>query len=169
MIVFDVFLSDAVHTCERDLVKKLLLITLLSVGLPLMSGCKWFGCSCSCGCHHHEVPGQAASSVIEIKSEADFTTRVLQSAKPVVVDFSATWCGACKTMKPVFEEISSELNDVTFVSVDVDVVPSLAAKYNISGIPTFICFKNGTMVGSPLVGSMDKNAFKQAIQKNIAG
>lgn len=147
--------------------KKLLLIALLSVGLPLMAGCKWFGCSC--GNHGHEIPGQTAHSVIEIKSEADFTAKVIQANKPVVVDFSATWCGACKTMKPVFEEISGELSDITFVSVDVDVVPSLAAKYNISGIPTFICFKNGTMVGSPLVGAMDKNAFKQAIQKNIAG
>lgn len=169
MIVFDVFLSDAVHRCERDTVKKLLLIMLLSVSLPLISGCKWFGCSCSCGNHGHEIPGRAASSVLEIKSETDFTTHVLQSAKPVVVDFSATWCGACKTMKPVFEEVAGEMSEITFASVDVDVVSSLAARYNISGIPTFVCFKNGNIIGSPLVGSMDKNALKQAIQKNIAG
>lgn len=150
--------------------KKLLLIMLLSVGLPLISGCKWFGCSCSCGSHHtHEIPGQVSNSVIEIKSEGDFTTRVLQSTKPVVVDFSATWCGACKTMKLVFEEVAGELKDIMFASVDVEAVPSVAAKYNISGIPTFICFKNGTIAGSPLVGAMDKNAFKRAIQKNIAG
>jgi thioredoxin 1 len=168
MIAFGAFLFEPMHKHERTFMKKLLLIVLLGCGLPLMAGCKWFGCSCHCGCHSPaEVPGKPDSSVIAITSAVDFDTRVLQEKKPVVVDFSATWCGACKTMKPIFDVVAGELKDIVFAKVDVDAVPDLASKYGVSGIPAFIFIKDGKILGSPVVGSMDKETFKKTIENKF--
>ena len=68
---------------------------------------------------------------------------ILNENKPVVIDFFATWCGPCKMLAPVFEEVSGYYDDVNFVKVNVDECPALATKYGISVIPTLIVIKDG--------------------------
>lgn len=77
-------------------------------------------------------------------NEENFEEEVLNSNVPVLVDFWASWCGPCKMMSPIIEEIAEETkNDIKVCKVNIDENSSLATKYGIMSIPTFIVFKNG--------------------------
>ena len=79
--------------------------------------------------------------------EANFETEVTQSQKPVLVDFWAEWCGPCKMIAPVLDEIAKEKGDTIKVGkVDIDKNQSLSFKYNVRAIPTLLFFKNGQVV-----------------------
>ena len=101
--------------------------------------------------------------VNEIKNSQQFEQQVLNSANPVFVDFWAEWCGPCRSVSPVVEELSTEYDGkVDFVKINVDENGELAQKYNVFSIPTLAIFKNGEIV-SQKVGSSTKESFKTMI------
>lgn len=104
--------------------------------------------------------------MVQHVSEVDFNEVVLNYEGVVLVDFWATWCGPCKMIAPVVEEVSNEVSNARFVKVDVDKNENLANKYQISSIPTLMVFKNGTPVDT-LVGFMPKDSLKAAIVKHL--
>ncbi len=82
--------------------------------------------------------------IIEITSNDDFESEVLQASTPVLVDFGATWCGPCKMLDPVVAEMAQEWGDsVKVVKLDVDHSPDVAMNYQVMGVPTLILFKDG--------------------------
>lgn len=81
-----------------------------------------------------------------------------------LVDFFATWCGPCKMLGPVLEELSTEMTDVKFVKVDVDDNPELAEKFGIMSIPSVFLFKNGEVAGS-FLGLRSKENVKAFIEE----
>ncbi|AKN32923.1 thiol-disulfide isomerase [Clostridium carboxidivorans P7] len=104
--------------------------------------------------------------VQEIK-DMDFSKAVQESSKPVVIDFWASWCGPCKMLAPVIDEISEELNDkVEFLKLNVDENPVTSNQYRVASIPTVMIFKDGKVVDT-LVGFRPKEAIKSVIEKHI--
>ncbi len=101
-------------------------------------------------------------------SKEQWAQQVINSEKPVLVDFWATWCGPCNIVAPVVEEISKEYQDrVDFVKVDVDQNKELASKYGVLNIPTLAIFRNGQVVAQA-VGAASKESIKAYIDKHIA-
>ncbi|GFN40681.1 MAG: thioredoxin 1 [Marine Group I thaumarchaeote] len=101
-------------------------------------------------------------------SKEQWAQQVINSEKPVLVDFWATWCGPCSIVAPIVEEISKEYQDrVDFVKVDVDQNKELASKYGIISIPTLAIFRNGQVVAQE-VGTASKESIKAYIDKHVA-
>ena len=92
-------------------------------------------------------------------NDANFDEVVIKSVKPVIVDFWAEWCGPCRMISPIIEEISHEFEGkVVVVKCDVDSSPAVATKYNIRNIPTVLFFKDGK-IADKQVGAVPKNNF----------
>ena len=92
---------------------------------------------------------------------------LIAGGKPVVCDFFATWCGPCKMLAPVLEEVSAGYADrAEFVKVDVDEAPELSVKYGIMSIPFVAVFKNGEMAAKS-IGFMPKAEVKQFLDENL--
>ena len=94
-------------------------------------------------------------SVININQE-NFNQEVINSDRPVLVDFWASWCGPCKMLSPIVDEIAEERSDIKVCKVNVDEQPELAAQFQIMSIPTLIVFKNGK-VFNQTSGARPKN------------
>ena len=105
-------------------------------------------------------------SIQEINT-AQFESEVLKSEKPVLVDFYADWCGPCKMMSPVVDQIGEEMSSqVKVCKCNVDDNGAVAEKYNIMSIPNFILFKDGKPAANQ-VGAVSPAEFKKWIEENI--
>ena len=102
----------------------------------------------------------------KIATNTNFAS-LLESEKLVVVDFWATWCGPCRMLSPILDELAEEMADVIdVVKVNVDDADEIAAQYRIMSIPTLIFFKNDQPVDKT-VGAMPKNALEERIKANL--
>ena len=99
-------------------------------------------------------------------TDENFDTEVIKSTKPTIVDFWAEWCGPCKVLGPVIDEVSSEISEVKFTKLNIDENPETAPKYGIRGIPTIMIFKNGELAATN-VGVMSKSELTTFIKDNI--
>ena len=100
-------------------------------------------------------------------TDSSFSSDVLNSDKPVLVDFWAEWCGPCKMIGPSLEEISEELGEqVTIAKINIDDNPEAPSRYGVRGIPTMILFKNGQAVATK-VGAAPKSALKGWLEAEL--
>jgi thioredoxin 1 len=100
-------------------------------------------------------------------TDENFDTEVLKSSRPIVVDFWAEWCGPCKQIGPVLEEISNEMADeVTIAKHNIDNEPNTPTKYGVRGIPTMLLFKDGDLKATK-VGATTKSNIVSWIKENI--
>jgi thioredoxin 1 len=101
---------------------------------------------------------------VEYADQANFDGLVLNSNVPVLVDFYADWCGPCRAVAPVLEELARETPDARVVKVDVDQNPQLASRYGISSIPSLLVFRDGQIVGEH-VGLASKDHLKSLLSR----
>ncbi len=101
-------------------------------------------------------------SVVSVNSN-NFSLEVLQSDKPVLVDFFATWCGPCKMLSPIVDELAGEHPEIKVCKLDVDQSQDLAQQFQVMSIPTLIVFKNGQAVNK-VIGLQTKAVLEQLIK-----
>ncbi len=102
----------------------------------------------------------------KVASNTNFS-ELLQDSKLVIVDFWATWCGPCRMLSPILDEVEEEMADqISVVKVNVDDADEIAARYRIMSIPTLLFFKNGELVDKT-VGAMPKPALVEKIKANL--
>jgi len=109
-----------------------------------------------------------ASPLILTLTEKNFETEVLKSPQPVLVDFWATWCGPCKMIAPLLDELAEAYQGrVKIGKVDVDQESNLAARYGIQAIPTLLLFKDGQVVGQ-MVGAKGKRDIQALLDRALS-
>ena len=93
---------------------------------------------------------------------AEEYSEIINSSNPVVIDFHATWCGPCKVLSPILEELDDEIEGVEFVKLDVDQHPQIAGQNQVMGVPTVVILKDGE-VKERFVGVQPKEVIKEKI------
>ena len=104
-----------------------------------------------------------AGSTVTV-TDATFASEVEQSDKLTVVDFWATWCGPCRVISPILEQLAAERDELKVAKVDVDANVQTATRYNIRAMPTLLFFKGGQVVGQ-IVGAVPRARIEQAIEQ----
>jgi thioredoxin 1 len=100
-------------------------------------------------------------------SDASFDQDILKSDKPVLVDFWAPWCGPCRSVGPILEELANQYaGKVKVAKINVDESSDVAMKYQVTSIPTFILFKNG-QVADRMLGALPRGEFVKFIDRNL--
>ena len=100
-------------------------------------------------------------------TDATFEGEVLESETAVLVDFWAPWCGPCRMVSPILEQINEERDDLRVVKLNTDDNPETAARYNVMSIPTLLLFKNG-QVAHQIIGALPKNRLVQELEPALA-
>ena len=103
-----------------------------------------------------------AGQIVEV-TDASFEVEVLESGTPTVVDFWAPWCGPCRVVSPILEQINSERDDLRVVKLNVDENPNTAVRFEILSIPTMILFKNGE-IAKKVVGALPKARLESELE-----
>ena len=107
-----------------------------------------------------------SDNIVHVSDES-FDNDVLQSDKPVLVDYWAEWCGPCKMIAPILDEVSGEYDDkLTIAKLDVDQNQGTSMKYGIRGVPTLMIFKGGDVVATH-VGALTKSQLTAFIDSNV--
>lgn len=99
-------------------------------------------------------------------TDAAFESEVLQSDKPVLVDFWAEWCGPCKQLMPTVEAVAAEMDNVKIVKVNIDENPETPATYGVRGIPTLMLFKGGDLVDAK-IGGLPKSDIEAWLNEKV--
>ena len=99
-------------------------------------------------------------------NDKNFNQEVMGEEKLVVADFWASWCGPCKMLTPVLEEVSKEMKNVKFVKINVDENPALSQKFRVSSIPTVMVFKDGALKDT-MVGFRRKEDIVKMVENNL--
>ena len=108
----------------------------------------------------------AGNGIVEV-TDANFDQDVLRSDKPVLVDFWATWCGPCRAIAPIVEELASEYQGkIKIGKMDVDSNSATPMRYKVTGIPTLLVFKGG-QVKEQIVGYVSRDVIEKALEKNL--
>lgn len=100
-------------------------------------------------------------------NDSQFQAEVLNSATPVLIDFYAEWCGPCKQLGPILDEVAGERSDIKIAKVNIDESPEAPQKYGVRGVPTMMIFKNGQVVATK-VGSLPKSKLVEWIDGAVA-
>jgi len=109
----------------------------------------------------------AASNILVLTAE-NFPAQVLQSTKPVLVDFWAEWCGPCKMIAPVLDELAAEFDGrVSIGKINVDEQQALASQFGVQGIPTLLIFKGGQVIDQ-VVGLRGKKDLQSRLERALA-
>ena len=109
----------------------------------------------------------AIETIVEV-TDGDFDQRVLKSDQPVMIDFWAAWCGPCKALAPIVDEVASAYNGKVKVGkMDVDSSPVTPQRYGVRGIPTLLIFKNG-QVQDQIVGYVSRDTIEKALNKLVS-
>jgi thioredoxin 1 len=105
---------------------------------------------------------------METENKKESFREIIQGDKPVLVDFSAEWCGPCKMMKPILEELRQRLGDkIRILKIDIDLSPAVSSVYNIQGVPTLILFQNGNILWRQ-AGVVQTNQLERIINQYLA-
>lgn len=115
-----------------------------------------------------ETAGETNGDHVVYLTDTSFATELAKADSPVIVDFYADWCGACRVFEPTFKQLSNEYSGrVRFFKVNVDVSPSIAEQFGVEALPTIVVLKDGQPAAQPLVGAHREAMVRQTLDRAL--